>query len=131
MKVTRVKIVIVIAVIQICSLYIIYRDVIQPPASTKNEKIDYSYKTEQFHKEFVENKELFKKKHLNKTIVLTGVVTTVQDSLIVLNNKISCISNLGFTNILKNEAIKVKGRYVGYDELFDNLIMSECLVESL
>ena len=131
MKVKRLKIIAIILVIQISGFYVIYKNVVQPPVSIEDVKSDYNHSVKQFYLEFVESNVAFDRKYLNKVISLTGNVTVVQDSVIVLNNKIVCIANGKFNNTIKDKTIKVKGKYVGYDELFDNLKMDECVIELL
>ncbi|GAA3783270.1 hypothetical protein GCM10022271_14500 [Corallibacter vietnamensis] len=131
MKVKRLKIIAIILVIQISGFYLIYKNVVQPPVSIEDVKSDYNHSVKQFYLEFVESNVAFDRKYLNKVISLTGNVTVVQDSVIILNNKIVCIANEKFNNTIKDKTIKVKGKYVGYDELFDNLKMDECVIELL
>lgn len=131
MKVTRLKIIAIILVLQISGFYLIYKNAVQPPVPIEDVKSDYNHSVKQFYLEFVESNVAFDRKYLNKVIRLTGNVTVVQDSVIVLNNKIVCIANEKFNNTIKDKTIKVKGKYVGYDELFDNLKMDECVIELL
>lgn len=131
MKVTRLKIIAIILVIQISGFYLIYKNAVQPPVSIEDVKSDYDYSVKQFYLEFEESNIAFDRKYLNKVISLTGDITLVQDSALILNNKILCITNEKFNDTIKDKTIKMKGKYVGYDELFDNLKMDECVIELL
>ena len=103
MKVKRLKIIVIILVIQISGFYLIYKNVVQPPVSIEDVKSDYNHSVKQFYLEFVESNVAFDRKYLNKVISLTGNVTVVQDSVIILNNKIVCIANEKFNNTIKDE----------------------------
>ena len=56
---------------------------------------------------------------LNKTILVTGVVTSLENEVVVLDEIIHC-SLIGTQDNLKlGQSIQIKGRCIGYDELFD------------
>lgn len=129
MKLNKFKIMGVVAILLICGFYVTYRNITRAPVSVIDSESDFSYNAGQFYTEFTENNDAFQQKHLNKIIDITGVVTSVQDSLIILNNKILCITNIKDRTITKDDSIQIKGKYIGYDELFDNLKMSECIIE--
>jgi tRNA_anti-like len=67
-------------------------------------------------------------KYLNKTIAVTGVVTTVSDSVVTLNDKVFC----GFEkkmNEPEGKEITIKGRCIGYDELFGEVKLDQCTLK--
>lgn len=67
-------------------------------------------------------------KYLNKTIAVSGVVTTVADSVITLNGKVFC----GFDKTMdqpEGKTITVKGRCIGYDELFGEVKLDQCTLK--
>ena len=97
----------------------------------KDEIITYDFQAQQFYSEFSGNETEFNSKYINQIIGLTGVITSVQDSIVILNDKIVCITHQSSANLAEGQLVKIKGRYIGYDELFDNLKLSECLLESL
>lgn len=68
-------------------------------------------------------------RYLNKTIELNGLVTDVKDSLVVLNHKVVC----GFDTVLGNPGINkkitIKGRCIGFDELFGEVKLDQCTIK--
>lgn len=65
-------------------------------------------------------------KYLNKTIEIRGKVTEVTDSSLVVENKVFCKMN-GKVNInLMNKQVSIKGRCIGYDDLFGQVKFDQC-----
>lgn len=67
-------------------------------------------------------------RYLNKTIAVTGVVTTVADSVVTLNGKVFC----GFDKKMEQpegKTVTVKGRCIGYDELFGEVKLDQCTLK--
>ena len=66
--------------------------------------------------------------YLNKTIVVAGTVTDVRDSLLVLDASVSCAMN-GRAAYSIGKEITLKGRCIGYDELFDEVKLDQCALK--
>jgi len=67
-------------------------------------------------------------KYLNKTIAVSGIVTTVADSVVTLNDKVFC----GFEkkmNEPEGKEVTIKGRCIGYDELFGEVKLDQCTLK--
>lgn len=111
-------------------VFTLYKVVTMPPKLMNNKSISYKISAKNFYKEFIQNQTQFNKLHMNEVIGLTGVITSVQDSIIVLDGKIVCITTKPYAHLVPDQLIKIKGKYIGYDELFDNLKLSECLLDS-
>ena len=64
---------------------------------------------------------------LNNTVTVSGVVTEIEGNSLVLDKLVSCsFSELPQVNL--HEIIVVKGRCVGYDELFEVVKLDQCLI---
>lgn len=111
-------------------VFTLYKVVTMPPKLMNNKSISYKTSAKNFYNEFIQNQTQFDKLHMNEVIGLTGIITSVQDSIIVLDDKIVCITTKSYAHLVPNQLIKIKGKYIGYDELFDNLKLSECLLDS-
>lgn len=130
MKAKTVRTVILILLLQLTGFCIIYyKQMLKPPTPITYIEKEYSIDAKAIYMEFQSDNKAFDEKYLNKIVGITGIVTAVKDSLIILNNKIVCIPNLKFRTLKINQPIKIKGRYIGYDELFDNLKVNECIIE--
>tara|TARA_B100000809_G_scaffold266921_1_gene333027 strand:+ start:10659 stop:11036 length:378 start_codon:yes stop_codon:yes gene_type:complete len=58
-------------------------------------------------------------KVLNKTVQVSGIITEIDDKNITLDDKVQCSFDTELNNLNLNETITVKGRCIGFDELFE------------
>ncbi|AWH84165.1 hypothetical protein HYN59_03125 [Flavobacterium album] len=68
-------------------------------------------------------------KYLNKTIEVKGKVTGVSDSVATIDSVVVC----GFDMLPKKKstgkAVTIKGRCIGYDELFGEVKLDQCTIK--
>jgi hypothetical protein len=80
--------------------------------------------------EFKSNSELSSDKYLDQTIQISGIVTSIESSILGIDNSISCYFQEDFKvddNWLKKSII-VKGRCLGFDDLMEEIKMDQCIV---
>lgn len=77
--------------------------------------------------EFAKNTELATSKYLNKAVEISGKVTAVENSLVTLNGKISCLLQTN-EKVDLNTSIVIKGRVTGYDDLLEELKLDQCII---
>lgn len=69
------------------------------------------------------------KKYLNKTIEVKGKITNVSDSVAIIDSVVVC----GFDRLPEKKsngkAATVKGRCIGYDELFGEVKLDQCTIK--
>lgn len=79
--------------------------------------------------EFTSNMEMSSKKYLDKTIEITGLVTTVHVTSLEIEQSISCyFKDTIVNNKLLNNKIIIKGRCIGFDELLERIKMDQCVI---
>jgi len=62
---------------------------------------------------------------LNSTITVTGVVTLIEEGAVTIDGSVYC--SMDNTSGLKiSDAIKIKGRCIGYDDLFEIVKLDQC-----
>lgn len=86
------------------------------------ESADFELSVSNLSKEFSENDSLANSKYADKTIEIYGKVSSMDASshAIIIDEKLSVVfldSILPIINI--NDSVKVKGRFVGYDDLLE------------
>jgi hypothetical protein len=82
----------------------------------------------QIIQDYEANSQAADKKYLNKVIEVKGTVTNVADSVITLDTAIFCgLDQLASKSLLAKE-IKIKGRCIGFDELFNEVKLDQCTV---
>ncbi len=78
--------------------------------------------------EILNNQDASLKKYLNKTILVSGKVTTISKNTFVLDNFISA-QLLEENNLLTTDSfLKIKGRVIGYDDLLEELKLDNCTI---
>lgn len=80
--------------------------------------------------EFTTSLDASNKKYLEKPVTVSGIVTSIKDKEVILDNSVNC--NFLTTNnaIKKNQKITVKGRVVGYDDLLGEVKLDQCDLSS-
>ena len=78
--------------------------------------------------EFAANVPSATKKYSDKAIAVSGIVTSVTDSIVTIDNTIICNFKTPDTTIKNEQAITVKGRLVGFDDLMGELKLDQCTI---
>jgi hypothetical protein len=78
--------------------------------------------------EFAENVPAATNKYSDKAIAISGIVTAVSDSIVTIDNTIICNFKSPDTTIKNEQAITVKGRLVGFDDLMGELKLDQCSI---
>ena len=96
-----------------------------------SEKPDYELKAEQLIKEFDSDVEIANQKYVDRTIISYGKITSLDlnNRMIVVDEKIVIEFSILISNQLKiGDFLKFKGRFVGFDELFQELKIDQATV---
>ena len=124
---TRNKIAIIVILIALVA-YFGYNYIMTSGArDLQTEKPEYTTTAKTIYREFSTNSDAATKKYLNKAIQLSGDVTNVKDSVLTLNEKVSCQFQTMQT-IQMGENVTIKGRVTGYDDLLEELKLDQCVI---
>lgn len=107
-------------------LYKAHRDI-------TTEKGSYTITVTEIFSEFQTNENSANAKYLDKTIEVTGDLSNIDVATksIVINDKLFATFKDGIPKSLKpNSKIKLKGRFLGYDALVEELKMDQCIIET-
>lgn len=66
--------------------------------------------------------------YLNKTIEISGVATRVMDSVVEIESTVFCLFDEKVTTIATGKRVTVKGKCIGYDELFQEIKLDQCTI---
>jgi tRNA_anti-like len=69
--------------------------------------------------------------YLNKTIEVQGVVTAAQDSVLTVGGTVFCSFDQLPDKTSLNKTVTVKGRCIGFDELFGEVKLDQCTLLNL
>ena len=95
------------------------------------EKESYTIAVAEIFKEFQSNEMTANSKYLNKTIEVSGDLSSVEFATksVVINEKLfATFEELPPKNLKLNTKIKIKGRFIGYDALVEELKMDQCVL---
>ena len=125
----KVKILIgVIVVVVVAIGYFGYNYIMTAGArDIQTEKSEYTKTATDIFTEFSNNSEIATKKYLNKTVQVSGKVTTIGEDLITLDEKVSCQLQVS-KSVAVGSQIIIKGRVTGYDDLLEELKLDLCLI---
>lgn len=129
MNKTRIKILIFLLVISFGPYYI-YQNVLYKDArNIAAEKSIVTITAENLEKEYASSPSQADAKYLNKTIEIEGTVSEVTDSSMVIDKRVFCKMNGTVQKTLINKQISIKGRCIGFDDLFEIVKFDQCNIQ--
>jgi hypothetical protein len=127
----RKKIAIVIAGLLLAvsaGIYLYYGVVFKEARNIESEMPDFSVTATRLIYDYNSNPEKADLLYLNKTIEITGKVTKETDSVVILENTVFCLFTKKINDRLVNNKVTVKGKCIGYDELFQEVKIDQCII---
>lgn len=106
----------------------IYRYTYQDHRDIRSEKATYVVSIPELKKEFASNDSLAFAKYQDQTIELTAKITAVdtENKAFILDNKVFATFNDSLPkDIVSGKILKIKGRFLGYDELLEEFKMDQ------
>ncbi|ESU26996.1 hypothetical protein FLJC2902T_23370 [Flavobacterium limnosediminis JC2902] len=125
--------IIAILILVLIAGYLIYSYIYQSHRDIASEEGSFTVTADQIHNEFKTDEKKANEKYLDKTIAVTGTVSSfdVAENTIVLDEKMFAVFKDKLPADLKVlSKIKIKGRFMGYDDLLEELKMDQCVFES-
>ena len=113
-------------------LIIVYAVWNKPHKNYSNTKPNITIDSSNFINQLKTNSTLATEKYLNQVILVNGNVTDRLTKSVVLNNEIVCtldsssLKALGLIQI--NNEVSIKGRFVGFDDLFEEIRLDHCFI---
>lgn len=95
------------------------------------EKEDFSITANDIFSEFKKNENIANNKYLDKTIEVAGQISNidVHSKSLVVDEKLFVILTNNIPETVKpTSKIKIKGRFIGYDSLLEELKMDQCVI---
>ena len=65
---------------------------------------------------------------LNATVTVKGTISEINESSITLDEKVSCIFTEAPDDLETGMIVELKGRCIGYDDLFEIVKMDQCTI---
>ena len=115
------KKIILIVLLLIIAGFFGYQYLYQDHRDIENETAEFTLDATRLIGEFVTDMETASSKYLNKTIIIRGKVTEIEEMAITLDKAIYCIfdEKNDLSSASEGIEVKIKGRCIGYDELLE------------
>ncbi|WP_271784379.1 OB-fold protein [Aquimarina algiphila] len=114
------KLLIAILVIALAG-FIGYKYIYQSHRDIQSEEANFTVNATDIAIEFSKNQDISSEKYLNKTIIVEGELTEIEENSIMLNEVVysSFDTNVDQSKYTLGMPLKIKGRCIGYDELLE------------
>lgn len=103
-----------------------YLYLVKPPTKIQNQPSFYQGKSADLVQIIATQKDSMN----NKVVEVTGELTSIEQPFLVLNQSVFCkMENFQNTGVLKSgDRVKIKGRFIGFDELLNEVKLDQCVV---
>lgn len=119
---------IIVVLISIVGIIFAYNCLYPDHRSISEESVSYTLDAESIFNEFKADYNLAKSKYLDQTIVVSGVILSVNAGNITISNKIYCQFETLNSDLKVNMPISVKGRCIGFDDLLEEIKLDQCSI---
>ena len=111
--------------------YLSYQYVYQEGVSVISEKTQFQLNSDRLYTHFTSNLDWANQTYSNQIIEVSGVVKSTSKNLLILNPGIVCKldSNTVISEIQLNDTIEIKGRCLGFDDLFEEVKIDKVIVD--
>ena len=113
--------------------YLLYSYVYQSHRDIASEKGVFTVTVDVIYQEFKTDEQKANVKYLDKTIDVYGKISSIdsEENTIVLDDKMFAVFKDKMpANLKVASEIKIKGRFIGYDDLLGELKMDQCVMET-
>jgi hypothetical protein len=93
-----------------------------------SEDTAFTVSSKQIIQEFSTNAEISNSKYLEKPIVISGTITAIDSSQVIVDHSIVLNLKNPDISIKNNQKITIKGRFIGYDDLMQELKLDQCFI---
>ena len=121
-----------VVLVMISAIVVLYFYVYQSHRDIDAEKVAFETSVSELSQRFINNPDSSTVTYADQTISIYGNVTALdlKQNTITLDNKLIATTSKEEINRAKTgELVKLKGRFIGYDELFNELRMDQCTIE--
>lgn len=117
---------VVLLVLIILGGIVTYNYIFHKHRDIKNEQAEFVLNSEDLANEFQVNPSSSEKKYLDKTIEVHGTITEQNDYDLTLDDKVFCQFNSKIS--IGSKKVHIKGRFIGYDDLLEQVKLDQCSI---
>lgn len=125
------NILILLTGIVVLGVFVVYKFLYHEHRDVSKEAVFFRLTAKKMQHEFTASDSLANTKYADKTIAISGKITAVDpaSNTIVIDEKLSAVVKEKLPDGIKlQDNIKIKGRFVGYDDLLEELKMDQVTV---
>jgi hypothetical protein len=124
------KLLVVVPVLIAVGLFAGYKFIYKEHRDISTEEAEFTLTVPTLQNEFTQSDSLANAKYADKTIVVTGKVTAADaaSNTITIDGKLSATLKDKITGDQLQKPVKIKGRFVGYDDLLEELKMDQVTI---
>ncbi len=122
------KKILITAILALLLIIFGYNYVYQDHRNIAAETAEFKMNSEILFNEFNVDPASSETKYLNKTMEISGTVTNTDDLSITLDHKVYCQLISPIDKKLQSSIIVVKGRFIGYDNLLEQIKLDQCSI---
>lgn len=119
----------VVALVGLGSLYIYYGYLYKGGRDISSEEASYAFPADSLSGAYAADVAAADTRFLNKTVEVSGVVTEVRDSVMVIDSTIVCSFDIKPAAGTMGKNLTIKGRCIGFDELFGEVKLDQCTIK--
>ena len=121
-----------VVLVMISAIVVLYFYVYQSHRDIDAEQAAFETSVSELSQRFINNPDSSTVTYADQTISIYGNVTALdfkQNTITLVNKLIATTSKEEINRARTGELVKLKGRFIGYDELFNELRMDQCTIE--
>lgn len=116
--------------IAVALAFFTYQYMYQDHRNIAEEEAAFTVDAKQLIAAFTSNTDGANAKFLDKTIEVKGIVSSIDTKYFVLNESIDCYTDsVQLSTVTKGKALTIKGRCIGYDDLFATIKLDQVSVK--
>ena len=119
---------IIVALILVVGVIFAYNYMYPNHRSISEEPVSYTLDDESLFNEFKADSYKAELKYLDQTIVVSGLITSLNKESVTIGSKIYCQFEALNNDLKVNDSIAVKGRCIGFDDLLEEIKLDQCSV---
>jgi hypothetical protein len=127
------KIIIILFILLIIGIIVTYLYVFKDHRNIAAEEVSYTIEAVNLFSEFQSDEISANSRYLDKTIEVKGAISSIDSeakSIVVDGKLFATFKDKIPESFHPNSKIKIKGRFIGYDALLEELKMDQCVLET-
>ena len=109
---------------------LLYNYIYKNHRDISSEKESFAVSVVDLTNDYDKSDSLANAKYLDKTIIIYGKISSLDltNNILTVDTSLSAIIKEKNTTLKVNDSIKLKGRFIGYDDLLGEFKMDECSI---